>query len=188
MVRVAQAPQKAFSVTAHAADRVSDIMAMVEGRTGIKAERQEWRVVSGGAEGAGVSCAAAQKSLDPATLVGSTTLGLPSALCSRSAPFTSTFGSNAAQEVWIYEAEESVQVRFHVKDRLHSTKDWQERLPVKEKVLKVRAAVQRRTLIPLSRCTLTVKHSNGMVTKLQDRHTLGHYHLMSGDVIEVSHE
>ncbi|CBZ37301.1 hypothetical protein, conserved [Leishmania donovani] len=189
VVRVAQAPQKAFSVTAHAADRISDIMAMVEKSTGIKAERQEWKMFSGGAEGAGVSSAAAQKSLDPATLVGSTTLGLPSALRSRTAPYTSsTSGSNAAQEVWIYEAEEAVQVRFHVKDRLHSTKDWQERLPVKEKVLKVRAAVQRRTLIPLSRCTLTVRHSNGMVTKLQDRHTLGHYHLMSGDVIEVSHE
>ncbi|GET91901.1 hypothetical protein, conserved [Leishmania tarentolae] len=189
VVRVAQAPQKAFSVTAHAADRIRDVMAMVEESTGIQVERQEWRVFSGGAENAGASSAATQKPLDPTTLVGRTTLGLPSALRSRSAPFTSAAcGSNATQEVWIYETEETVQVRFHVKDRLHSKKDWQERLPVKEKVLKVRAAVQRRTLIPLSRCTLTVKHSNGMVTKLQDRHTLEHYHLVSGDVIEVAHE
>ncbi|KAG5469775.1 hypothetical protein CUR178_01914 [Leishmania enriettii] len=189
VVRVAQAPQKAFSVTAHAADRISDVMAMVEDSTGIKASRQEWRVISSGAEGASVSSAATQKSLDPAVLVGSTTLGLPSALRSRSSLLTSSsFGGNAAQEVWVYEAEETIQVRFHVKDRSHSKKDWQERLLVKEKVLKVRAAVQRRTLIPLSRCTLTVKQRNGVVTKLQDRHTLGHYHLVSGDVIEVSQE
>ncbi|KAG5469431.1 hypothetical protein LSCM1_02651 [Leishmania martiniquensis] len=188
VVRVAQAPQKAFSVTAHAADRISDVMAMVEDSTGIKPSRQEWRVVSGGAEGAGVS-AGAQKPLDPATLVGSTTLGLPSALRSSSPlPPSSTFVGSAAQEVWVYETEEFIQVRFHVKDRLLSKKDWQERLPVKEKVLKVRAAVQRRTLIPLSRCTLTVKQSNGVVAKLQDRHTLGHYHLVSGDIIEVSQE
>ncbi|CAM40706.1 conserved hypothetical protein [Leishmania braziliensis MHOM/BR/75/M2904] len=189
VVRVAQTPQKAFSVTAHAADRISDVMAMVEGSTGIKAECQEWRVVSGGAEGFGVSSTTAQKSLDPATLVGSTTLGLPSALRNGPAQFTSsTSGGNTAQEVWIYEAEETIQVRFHVKDRLHNKKDWQERLPVKEKVLKVRAVVQRKTLIPLSRCTLTLKRSNGLVTKLQDRHTLAHYHLGSGDVIEVSHD
>ncbi|KAK7197885.1 hypothetical protein NESM_000742800 [Novymonas esmeraldas] len=184
VVRVAQAPQKAFSVTAHAADRISDVMAMVEGSTGIPAARQEWRVASTGEDSAGAPPTAAQKVLDPATLVGSTTLGLASALRSTAAPSS----GGGAQEVWVYAAEETIQVRFHVNDRHYTKKDWQERLPVKEKVLRVRAAVQRRTLIPLSRCTLTVKHGDGTATTLLDRHTLGHYHLVSGAVIEVTHE
>ncbi|KAG5495120.1 hypothetical protein JKF63_02173 [Porcisia hertigi] len=185
VVRVAQSPQKAFSVTAHATDRISDVMKMVETSTGIKVARQEWRVVSGAADAA----AAAQKPLDPVTLVGNTTLGLPSALRKSLASLASSSSPiDAAPEAWVYEVEETVQVRFHVKDQLHGKKEWQERLPVKEKVLKVRAAVQRRTLIPLSRCTLTLKHKNGLAAKMQDRHTLGHYHLVSGDVIEVTYD
>lgn len=185
VVRVAQSPSKAFSVTAHVADHISDVMAMVEENAGITVARQEWRqaAVSHSTGGGGSSSttstppAPSMKLLDPATLVGNTTLGLPSALR----------GSNA-QEVWIYEAEETILLRFHVKDRLHSTKDWQERVQVKDKVLKLRAAVQRKTLIPLSRCTLTVKREDGSATILQDRHAVRHYHLVSGDVIDVTHD
>lgn len=128
------------------------------------------------------------KLLDPAALVGNTTLGLPPAL--RSAPSVPSYGGAGGngQEVWIYEAEETVLLRFHVKDRLHSKKDWQERVPKTEKVLKLRAAVQRKTLIPLSRCTLSVKRDDGSALTLQDRHTVGYYHLVSGDVVEVTYD
>ncbi|KAL7707155.1 hypothetical protein N2W54_001449 [Lotmaria passim] len=192
VVRVAQTPSRAFSVTAHVGDHISDVMAMIEGSTGIKVARQEWRLagpssnsgVGGTAGSTAVTAtpptpfAPSMKLLDPTLLVGSTTLGLPSALR----------GAGAAQEVWVYEAEETVLLRFHVKDRLHSKKDWQERVQVREKVLKLRAAVQRKTLIPLSRCTLNVKRGDGTTTTLQDRHTVAHYQLVSGDVIEVTHD
>lgn len=191
VVRTAANPSKAFSVTAHVADHLRDVMAMVEDNAGIAVARQEWRQASGTtssgaatAAGATVTTpppAASMKVMDPLVLVGNTTLGLPSALRG---------GASAAgtQEVWIYEAEETVLLRLHVKDRLHSKKDWQERVPVKDKVLKLRAAVQRRTLIPLSRCTLTVRREDGTTTVLQDRHTIAHYRLVSGDVVEVSHD
>jgi hypothetical protein len=203
VVRVAQTPEKAFSVTAHVNDHISDVMIMVEGSTGIKAARQEWRIAgpcnnnnsstsSSGASPApspsATPFAAAMKLLDPAALVGNTTLGLPPAL--RSAPSVPSYGGAGGngQEVWIYEAEETVLLRFHVKDRLHSKKDWQERVPKTEKVLKLRAAVQRKTLIPLSRCTLSVKRDDGSALTLQDRHTVGYYHLVSGDVVEVTYD
>ncbi|KPI85018.1 hypothetical protein ABL78_5927 [Leptomonas seymouri] len=193
VVRVAQTPSKAFSVTAHVGDHISDVMAMVEGNTGIRAARQEWRLAgpSGSVSPSGSTAASAvaapptpsMKLLSPSCLVGNTTLGLPSALRNPSP----SSGAGSSQEVWIYEAEDTVLLRFHVKDGLHSRKDWQERVSAKEKVLKLRAAVQRKTLIPLSRCTLSVKQK-GSITTLQDRHTVGHYHLVSGDVIEVSHD
>ncbi|KPA81191.1 hypothetical protein ABB37_04529 [Leptomonas pyrrhocoris] len=205
VVRVAQTPSKAFSVTAHVSDRISDVMAIVEGNVGIKVTRQEWRLAgTGGSTSPPGSTAAAtsaappapsMKLLDPSLLVGNTTLGLPSALrnpvssssaSASSSPFS--HGAGNTQEVWIYEAEATILLRFHVTDCLHSKKDWQERVQAKEKVLKLRAAVQRKTLIPLSRCTLSVKHQDGAVTTLQDRHTVAHYHLVSGDVIDVSHD
>lgn len=194
VVRLAQTPQRAFSVTAHAADRVSDVMAMVEGSTSISATRQEWRIVTAAAGGgvpdsSAASVAAAQKPLDPSTLVGSTTLGLPSALRSSvSVPSLSDKAGGTVAEVWAYEAEESVHLRFHVRDRSSTKRDWQERFPTKEKVLKVRAAVQHKTLIPLSRCRLTLRRGDGSSQTLQDRHTLAHYHLVSGDVVEVAQE
>lgn len=185
VVRLASAPQKGFSVTAHVNDSISDVMTMIENSTGVKAGKQEWRL-------SGMDKA---PPLDPTATVGSTTLGLSSALKYTagggvdSGAVAQRINNGVTQEVIIHEQEENVVLRFHVKEGLQrNRKDWRERVIVKEKVIQLRAAVQRKTLIPLSRCVLRVKRGDGSMVVLQDRHTIAHYHLSSGDTVEVSHE
>lgn len=100
-----------------------------------------------------------------------------------------------------------IELTFVCKDR---HKRWQERFAVNEKILRVRAAVQRVTLIPLSRCVLRLRRKvqidreeeqqqtlynigNNEVPSpcemisimLADRHRIGYYNLEPNDVIEV---
>lgn len=158
---------KAFSVTAHADDKIKDVMKMVEESAGIKAECQQWKLNN-------------EIVLAPILTIGSTPLGIePSIKTSKE-----TGAALPMSEVWIYEMEENVVIRFFFKEK---NKHWNQRFPVKEKVLQVRASVQRQTLIPLSRCTLRLVR-NGRALPLQDRHTLSHYSPQSNDLIEVTQE
>lgn len=167
VVRVGGPSPKAFSVTAHAEDKIKAVMKMVEESTGIKAECQQWKLNN-------------KVVLSPLSPISSTTLGIePSLKSSRhsgSAP--------PAPEVWISEQEENVLIHFFFKEK---NKHWQQRFPIKEKVLQVRASVQRQTLIPLSRCMLRLVR-NEKTLALQDRHTLAHYSPESNDIIEVTQE
>eukprot|EP00796_Vickermania_ingenoplastis_P004457 gene4457-3252_t len=161
VVRVSGDAHKAFSVTVHCNDKVRDAMKMVEESAGIKAECQQWKLNN-------------DTLLEPGTVIGTTILGVEPLL-------KGSKSSGPASEVWIYEMEESVPLIFVYKDR---NKRWQQRVPTKEKVLMIRASVQRQTLIPLSRCMM--RHvRNGKSTVLQDRHTLAHYSPLPNDIIEA---
>ncbi|CCW63150.1 unnamed protein product [Phytomonas sp. EM1] len=177
-VVLVKSTKKSFSVTAHVEDRVGDVMQMVEASCGIKAARQEWWI--GG-----------ETRIEAKTRIGSTTLGVPPAL--KSSRGSSPRNGPPSVDVVIKEQEETIVLNFSYKAK---NMRWQERVPAEEKVLKLRAAVQRRTLIPLSRCTLRVVSAEGEGGKesktsstpaviLQDRHPISHYHLESGVMIEV---
>lgn len=171
VVRVGgSATPKAFSVTAHTEDKIKDVMKMIEESAGIKAECQQWKLNN-------------EVVLAPMWTIGSTTLGIePSIRVDRDGG-----GGGAAPpapEVFVYEMEENVVIRFVFKEK---NKHWQQRFPVKEKVLHVRASVQRQTLLPLSRCMLRlVRNRKALI--LQDRHTLSHYSPQSNEVVEVTEE
>lgn len=167
VVRVGGPSPKAFTVTAHAEDKIRAVMKMVEGSTGIKAECQQWKLNN-------------EVVLSPLSPISSTTLGIEPSLKSNKHSGVSPL----APEVWISEQEENVLIRFFFKEK---NKHWQQRFPIKEKVLQVRASVQRQTLIPLSRCMLRLVRS-GKSLVLQDRHTLAHYSPESNDIIEVTQE
>lgn len=164
VVRVEGGSQQAFSVTVHSSDKVRDAMKMVEDSVRIKAECQQWKLNN-------------EILLEPGTVIGNTVLGVEPALKGE---------KNAATlpEVWISEMEEAVLITFVYKDK---GKKWQQRIPTKEKVLQIRAAVQRHTLIPLSRCVLRLMRS-GKGIVLQDRHMFAHYTPQSNEVVEVTQE
>ncbi|CBH16366.1 hypothetical protein, conserved [Trypanosoma brucei gambiense DAL972] len=148
-----QHSNRAFSVTAHVNDSIAEVMVMVQNSTGIRASCQEWRMN-------GVL-------LDPKATVGSTKLGLSSR-------------NDASPEVVIIERDESLRLVMLYKEK---SVRWELRIQETEKVLRLRALVQQKTLIPLSRC---VMRANGQ--RLQDRHPLQHYQLQNGDVVEVMQE
>lgn len=99
-----------------------------------------------------------------------------------------------------------IELTFVCKNR---HKRWQERFAINEKILRVRAAVQCVTLIPLSRCVLrlrrkvqtgneqqqqqTIYNTNNVLSPpcetisimLADRHRISHYNFEPNDVIEV---
>lgn len=160
--------KKGFTVTAHVDDHIRDVMKMVEESAGIAASRQVWRLNG-------------ESVLDPAITIGSTSLSLPSVL--RHSANGST--SKSPDEVLVYETEETAVVTV-----LYKTKNrkWVEKMPVTDKVLKLRAAVQRKTLIPLSRCVLRIQRHGGLPIVMQDRHPISHYKLQMGDIVEVSQE
>ncbi|EKG07836.1 hypothetical protein TCSYLVIO_001033 [Trypanosoma cruzi] len=144
---------KAFSVTAHVNDTIFDVMVMVQNSTGIRAACQEWR--------------AGNVALDPKCRLGSTELGL---------------GGNevAAPEVIIIARDEAVRLVMVYKEKGFR---WEVRLPSSERVLKLRALVQHKTMIPLTRCVLRAHGSC-----LMDRHPLAHYNLQDGDVVTITQE
>nr|CCC94256.1 unnamed protein product [Trypanosoma congolense IL3000] len=125
IVRV-QHSNKAFSVTAHMNDTISEVMVMVQNSTGIRALCQEWRAN-------GVT-------LDPKATVGSTKLGL-------------TARNDAHPEVIIVERDEMLRLVMFYKEK---SLRWEVRILETERVLKLRSLVQQKTLIPLSRCVMCV--------------------------------
>ncbi|RNF21259.1 uncharacterized protein Tco025E_03442 [Trypanosoma conorhini] len=148
-----QHSNKAFSVTAHVNDTISDVMLMVQNSTGIRAACQEWR--AGGVL------------LDPKCRLETTELGLGK----------SEIG---APEVTIIARDEVARLVMLYKDKSFR---WEVRMPATEKVLKLRALVQQKTMIPLTRCVL---RAHG--TCLLDRHPLAHYNLQDGDVVSITQE
>lgn len=153
VVRV-QHSNKAFSVTAHVNDTILDVMVMVQNSTGIRASCQEWRTSSG-------------VLLNPACILGSTELGFAKA-------------DATTPDVTIISREESVRLVMLYKEKGIR---WELRMPISEKVLKLRALVQQKTLIPLTRCALRAR---GFC--LLDRHPLRHYQLQDGDVVAITQE
>ncbi len=83
-------------------------------------------------------------------------------------------------EVSITEREETVQLVLVHREK---GRRWEAKFPTGDKVLKLRAHVQQKTMIPLSRCVL---RSAGQT--MSDRHALDHYKLEDGAIIEVSQE
>ncbi|RNF04450.1 hypothetical protein TraAM80_05165 [Trypanosoma rangeli] len=148
-----QHSNKAFSVTAHVNDTISDVMLMVQNSTGIRAACQEWR--TGGV------------ALDPKCRLETTELGLGKS-------------EVAAPEVIIIARDEVVRLVMVYKDKGFR---WDVRLPATERVLKLRALVQQKTMIPLTRCVLQAHGSF-----LLDRHPLMHYNLQDGDVVTITQE
>lgn len=177
IIRMEDNPQKAFSVTAHCKDKIRDVMKMVEESTNIKADCQQWKLNR-------------ENLLEPQCLVGNTTLGIePSLKPSSSAAAAAAAGAGVgapptSAEVWVSEMEEVVTIQFVYKDK---KKRWEQRIPTREKVLQIRAAVQRQTLLPLSRCMLRLTR-NGRTTALQDRHPFSYYSPQPNDTIEVTQE
>ena len=80
-------------------------------------------------------------------------------------------------EITIDELEEMAKLTFVYREK---GKRWDQKFPVGEKVLKLRAHVQQRTNIPLSRCGMKCDGQT-----MWDRHTLDHYHVTDGTVIEI---
>ncbi|KEG12110.1 hypothetical protein DQ04_02001130 [Trypanosoma grayi] len=149
-----QHSNKAFSVTAHVNDTIADVMVMVQNSTGIRAACQEWRA-------RGVL-------LDPKCTLGSTELGLVRS------------EADATPEVTIIARDEAVRLVMVYRDKGFR---WDLRMPASEKVLKLRALVQQKTMIPLTRCVLRARGAC-----LMDRHPLLHYHLQDGDVVDITQE
>ena len=85
-----------------------------------------------------------------------------------------------AAEVSIAEKEDTVLLTLVHREK---SKKWEMRFPVGDKVLKLRAHVQQRIMIPLSRCVL--KYAG---QPMWDRHSLDHYNLTDGCIVEVSQE
>lgn len=83
-------------------------------------------------------------------------------------------------DISIAEKEESILLVLVFRDK---NKRWEHRAPVSEKVLKLRAHVQQRTMIPLSRCVL--RYAGNV---MWDRHALDHYKLTDGSIIEITVE
>ena len=83
-------------------------------------------------------------------------------------------------DITIAEKEESIMLVLVFRDK---NKRWEHRAPISEKVLKLRAHVQQRTMIPLSRCVL--RYAGNV---MWDRHALDHYKLTDGAIIEISVE
>ncbi|ORC90610.1 uncharacterized protein TM35_000084080 [Trypanosoma theileri] len=148
-----QHSNKAFSVTAHVNDTIAEVMVMVQNSTGIRAACQEWRAN-------GVL-------LDPKCVLGSTDIGLSKS-------------DETTPEVTIIARDEAVRLVMVYKDK---GLRWEIRMSSTEKVLKLRALVQQKTMIPLSRCVLRV-HG----TCLVDRHQLMYYQLQDGDVVNITQE
>ncbi|KAH9578295.1 Ubiquitin domain [Trypanosoma melophagium] len=148
-----QHSNKAFSVTAHVNDTIADVMVMVQNSTGIRAACQEWRAN-------GVL-------LDPKCTLGSTNIGLSKS-------------DETTPEVTIIARDETVRLVMVYKDK---GLRWELRMSSTEKVLRLRALVQQKTMIPLTRCVLRVRG-----TSLVDRHQLMYYHLQDGDVVNITQE
>ena len=91
-----------------------------------------------------------------------------------------TKASTASAEVSITEREETVLLVLVHREK---GKRWESRFPTGDKVLKLRAHVQQKTMIPLTRCVL---QSAGQ--PMWDRHSLDHYKLTDGAIIEISQE
>ncbi|CCW66242.1 unnamed protein product [Phytomonas sp. Hart1] len=180
-VVIVSSTKKTFSVTAHVEDTIGDAMLMVEESCGIKAALQEWWL--GG-----------ETRLSGKTRIGNTVLGVPPAL--KSSRGTSPQTSPPLADVVIKEQDGTILIHYSYKAK---NMRWHERVPTEERVLKLRAAVQRKTLIPLSRCVLRVvpagssggkegKMNGTSAVILHDRHPISHYNLQSGVTIEVLQE
>jgi hypothetical protein len=89
-----------------------------------------------------------------------------------------TPSATAAQEVSVLEQDDSVALLLVHREKGHK---WEHRLPLKDRVLKLRAHVQHKTMIPLSRVKLSFAGKT-----LWDRHALDHYELHDGAIVEVS--
>ncbi|EPY30737.1 hypothetical protein AGDE_09291 [Angomonas deanei] len=162
--------EKRFAVTAHVNDRVEDVKVMLENTIHIKAARQKW-FFAGTHNNNMVKVGSKE-------LVGNTSLGLSSGMKNKN--------DSSATEVLIKEEDETVLLTF-----VYKNKKWSEKFSVNEKVIRVRAAVQRKTNIPLSRIALqfvSEENNNNNRTVLQDRHNLTHYSPENGSVIEVLQE
>ena len=81
-------------------------------------------------------------------------------------------------DVSIAERDESVLLVLVHREK---GKRWEHRFPLSDKVLKLRAHVQQRTMIPLSRCVM--RYAGNL---MWDRHLLEHYKLSDGAIIEIS--
>lgn len=82
------------------------------------------------------------------------------------------------QEVCVSELDETVALTlvYRAKDR-----KWEYKVNVHDKVLRLRAHVQQKTMIPLSRIQLTLGGS-----PMWDRHAIDHYSVFDGVVIDVA--
>lgn len=81
-------------------------------------------------------------------------------------------------DVSIMERDESVLLVLVHREK---NKRWEHRFPLSDKVLKLRAHVQQKTMIPLSRCVM--RYAGNV---MWDRHLLEHYKLSDGAIIEIS--
>lgn len=81
-------------------------------------------------------------------------------------------------DVSIIERDESVLLVLVHREK---NKRWEHRFPLSDKVLKLRAHVQQKTMIPLSRCVM--RYAGNV---MWDRHLLEHYKLSDGAIIEIS--
>lgn len=158
-----------FSVTAHCRDTVRDAMKMVEDSTGIKAECQQWKVNG-------------ESVLDGSVTIGNSVLGVESSM--KDGQHRPGSAGAGAAEVWVYEVDENILLNFYYKDK---NKRWQQNVPTKEKVLRIRAGVQQKTLIPLSRCSMRLISGDRRLV-LQDRHMLSFYSPQPQDFIEITQD
>lgn len=160
VVRVART-KKGFAVTAQVTDTMLRVARMIEGSVEIPASKQ--RLVLQEANGTLVELEGAQTvgSVIPESNTGS-------------AP-----GNNPgrAEEVLVYERDEAVSIVL-----VHRAKErkWELKLPLQEKVLKLRSIAQQKTMMPLSRIELTC-----LGQTLWDRHSLTQSRLVEGSVVEV---
>lgn len=83
-------------------------------------------------------------------------------------------------EISIQEKEETIKLVIVHREK---NRKWEHHFAASDKVLKLRAFVQQKTMIPLSRCILS-----SCSQLMQDRHSLDHYKLIEGSIIEVSHQ
>lgn len=144
---------RAFSVTSHVNDTIDDVMQMVEESSTIPASRQKW--IFHGLQ------------VDSRRKIGEM-FAATSALAQ---------ASTKQPEVSLQEKEEMLKLTIVYRDK---NKKWEQEFLATEKVLRLRAFVQHKTMIPLSRCVMT---SCGAA--MQDRHCLDHYKLVDGSIIEV---
>ncbi|CUG92726.1 Hypothetical protein, putative [Bodo saltans] len=144
---------RAFSVTSHINDTIVDVMQMVEESSTIPATRQKW--IYHGLQ------------VDSRRKVGDV--------------FTAAAGAGGKQpEVSVQEKEEMLKLIVVYREK---NKKWEQEFLATEKVLRLRAFAQHKTMIPLSRCAMT---SCGVV--MQDRHCLDHYKLVDGSIIEITQQ
>jgi hypothetical protein len=144
---------RAFSVTSHINDSIVDVMQMVEESSTIPATRQKW--IFHGLQ------------VDTRRKVGDVF------------PHNSTVAGKQP-EVSVQEKEEMLKLVVVFREK---NKKWEQEFLATEKVLRLRAFAQHKTMIPLSRCAMS---SCGVV--MQDRHCLDHYKLVDGSIIEITQQ